>query len=211
MRVHPVVVGLAASALLLSGCAQAPAIPPGPSVDEVQAILDAQNEDWWNQMFPTEPMPDTAVVRSIPPTDTTTVNECVDAAHLEGVTVTGNGIQIDGDTEEFNRVYFVCLQQYPVLFDENDDLGYYTTEQLDYLYTYFTDRLVPCLELLGYSVGNSPSRASIVGATYLTWVPYYAMVPQPTTAEEWQRIDVRCPPPPFGMYWRTGIDEAVGG
>jgi hypothetical protein len=30
------------------------------------------------------------------------------------------------------------------------------------------------------------------------------MTPVPLTTEEWHRVDLRCPPPPFGAEYRPG-------
>jgi hypothetical protein len=69
-------------------------------------------------------------------------------------------------------------------------------EQLSAVYDDFTDRLLPCLRLLGFSVGDLPSRDLFVSqsAGYPRWNPYLELDPAPTEGD-WPLIAARCPPP----------------
>jgi hypothetical protein len=71
--------------------------------------------------------------------------------------------------------------------------GYFSAAQLDYVYDYFQDSLVPCLQTQGLDVGVAPSRAEFAGsAGWIRWDPYSelgAAVPPSRSAE----IRERCP------------------
>jgi hypothetical protein len=69
-------------------------------------------------------------------------------------------------------------------------------EQLSAVYEDFTDRLVPCLRLLGFGVDELPERDLFVtqSAGYPRWNPYPELDPVPT-ADEWPIVGARCPPP----------------
>lgn len=74
-----------------------------------------------------------------------------------------------------------------------NEAGYFSTAQLDYLYDYYQDTLVPCLQLQGLDVGFAPSRSEFASvAGWVSWDPYSelgAAVPPSRSAE----IRSRCP------------------
>lgn len=199
------VVALVASTVLMTGCAPAPELPRGLTDAEVQEIVDAQNAQWWAEMFPNEPQPAVEPIEYITPSnDGTQITDCILEAQLEGVRESQGGVNFsDPDpivNDAFNRQQFICVLQYPFDISQPEDFGYFSEGQLEYLDNYNTQRLVPCLRLLGYGVLDD-SGAS--GDGYY-WSPYYSMRPQPTTASEWKRIDRSCLPPPIGALYRPG-------
>jgi hypothetical protein len=100
--------------------------------------------------------------------------------------------------------------QYPYTVSDPEDTGYLSAAQLEYLYDYFTTRLTPCLEFIGYTVAPAPSKESFIELDYAGWSPYYVMSPQPASKQEWQRVDARCAVPPIGDFWRPGLDYPAG-
>jgi hypothetical protein len=74
-------------------------------------------------------------------------------------------------------------------------------EQLSRVYDDFTDRLLPCLQLLGFSVGELPSRDLFVSqsAGYPRWNPYLELDPAPAEGD-WPLIAARCPPPALAPH-----------
>jgi hypothetical protein len=74
-------------------------------------------------------------------------------------------------------------------------------EQLSEVYDDFTDRLLPCLRLLGFSVGDLPARDLFVSqsAGYPRWNPYLELEPTPADGD-WPLIAARCPPPPLAPH-----------
>ncbi|MCU1440537.1 MAG: hypothetical protein JWP85_1534 [Rhodoglobus sp.] len=69
-------------------------------------------------------------------------------------------------------------------------------EQLSGVYDDFTNRLLPCLRLLGLSIGEIPARDLFVSqsAGYPRWNPYLELEPTPAEGD-WPLIAARCPPP----------------
>ena len=192
---------------LMAGCAAEPELPAGLTDAEVQEIVDAQNAQWWSDMFPDEPQP---VVEPIeytsPSSEGTQVTDCILAAEIEGVRESQGGLAFTSVDEEvndaFSRQQFICSLQYPYDISQPEDFGYFSDEQVEYLHNYNTRRVLPCLRLLGYFVMDAPAASS----EGYYWTPYHSMSPQPTSASEWERIDQRCPPPPFGGLYRPGDD-----
>lgn len=196
MALRPAWIALAACASLLAGCTPAPALPEPLTSAEVEALVDGANRDWWEQIAPGEPMPVIEPIQMLEPEGPTDVlDDCLSQADQT-------------DQKQWERAAFVCSMQYPWKISDPDDYGYLSEAELEYLWSYFTERLVPCLELSGYDIGSLPSEQSFMAQPYLSWVPYYSITPLPQTAAEWQRIDARCPVPSVGSYWRPGA-EAV--
>lgn len=189
---------LAASLALLAGCAPVQ-LPAGLTESEITARIAEGNQRWWTSMFPDEPMP---VVEPVEYVDAAHVGkyiqDCMKSAHIEGV-IFGEDLSwvYLGDdpavSEQLDRQYFVCVSEYP--FDPEG--AFLSDEQLRWQFYYNRDRLVPCLQLLGYSIINRTTDY-VDGDN---WIPYYEMYPLPT-ASEWERIDLRCPPSPVGPVCR---------
>ncbi|MEO8095117.1 MAG: hypothetical protein ABI632_09300 [Pseudolysinimonas sp.] len=204
------VLGVVASALLLAGCAPQPAIPVGLSVAETQAIIDRTNAVMWAGMFPDEPMPIVDPIKTASPKARSALWQgCILDANLPGVFVTYEGsvsftATDNTDMDAFHRQSFICELEYPPDPSNPEELGYLSDGQLRYLYGYYTTRLVPCLRSIGFTLRVHPSLGTYLqgGGTY--WLPYYDMVPVPTSEAEWDSIDLRCPPPPFFADARPG-------
>ena len=85
---------------------------------------------------------------------------------------------------------YVCSARFPLNASVYRPLN---DKQLNYLYSYYVDELVICLESEGYSVDGIPSRQTFFenpGA----WAPYSGI---PYTDEaEWKRINRACPQAP---------------
>lgn len=200
---------LVASVAVLAGCTHTP--PPKPTTDAAySAFMDQQNGLWWRSMFPNEDPPVVTVVKFIDPFDSgSLVTDCILAENIPGVDLLDGTLEFtesDQATNDlFRRTQYVCHLQYPYMTAAVSDLGIMSTDELEYLYSYFTQRLAPCLEFMGYRVSAAPSHDSFLySAPYIAWSPYEAMTPKVTTAEEWKRVDARCPTPAVGMFWREG-------
>ncbi|MCU1439791.1 MAG: hypothetical protein JWP85_788 [Rhodoglobus sp.] len=216
MRRHAAAgLALAASIVLLAGCSAAPSLPPGLTPAGVKALIDEQNAAWWNGMFPDEPQPviepvsyDTYEVQG------PRVEECMLTAGIPGVTVSGNGGYIfDPNDREvmdaFNRQMYICMMTYPAAFDFDapEERGYYSPEQLAFIYDYVVERTMPCLNMLGYTMPEPPNRETFIETFYVSGysLPYYQLSPGLTDTEAWERVLLRCPPPPIGQwYFPTG-------
>jgi hypothetical protein len=212
MTIRQVVGGMLVLAALV-GCAAAPQpLPPGLTADEVDAIRAAEQETWWRQIAPGEPMPVIEVVQYVDDNDSSALADCVAALEIPGVTVIeNNGFSFDGDVvtqRALERAYFVCAQMYPTTPPAIEESGYYSQEQLKYLYDDFSERLVPCLRMMGFDATDPPVEL-FDGSGYLRWDPYSSLVRNPAVwdASLWALIDVRCPPPAIGQFWRLGEDS----
>jgi hypothetical protein len=196
-------IALAASVAVLSGCASAPHLPPGPTPAQVKATVAEYNEAWWRSIAPDEPMPVVDPVEYLAPDDDGhQITDCIVKAQLPGIMseeYTYFGITTPAAVRGYEKVQFVCSMMYPPDLSHPEELGILSPEQLDYLYEYFTTRLAPCMELLGYQVTGTPTHDEFVNRDFLAWAPYYAMTPQPHSTIEWRRFDLRCPPPPIPL------------
>lgn len=192
---------LAASLAVLAGCTPAPELPAPLTPEEAQRQMDAQRDDWWDSMFPGEPMPDIEPVSYIDALDPgTQIVDCIRDAALPGLTAFDGGWSYgsSGDAEADRLVQltlFTCAQQYPYDVSDPAAIGMLSEAQFAWISDFDRARLIPCLRMLGYYV---PAQAeSGYGSLY------DSMSPQPTTTEEWAHIDFRCPPSPIGPLWRA--------
>lgn len=204
------VLALAASVPLLVGCGAAPALPAGLAPEDVQERIDEANESWWRSLFPDEPVPDVQPVAVVEGDSAKEeVLACVSRDPVGGVSVTADGaVRFDDPSRQvqdaFFRKLFACTLQHPLDTSRPEALGYLSPEQTALVDAYLEDRLVPCLELLGYTVhvrlrGYNP----VLPAT----APLYDMYPIPSSDSQWGRIDARCPPAPWVGQFRPHFQD----
>lgn len=201
------VLAVVASGLLLAGCAAAPELPRPMTYGEAKKQVAEQNLQWWQSIFPGEPMPEIEPIEFREPgVADTLVQDCLKAANIPGLrfddsggwSYTSNG---GGGGTEFDRAQFVCNLQYPYDVSDPSKLGMLTQEEKAWIWEYNRGRLVPCLQLLGYSV---PQRSGDYSPNDY-WNPYFEMMPLPSDAGEWARIDLRCPHSPVGPSFRPAL------
>jgi hypothetical protein len=173
--------------------------------------MEQQNANWWNSMFPGEPRP---VVEPISydayEVQAPRVAECMRAAAIPGVDVQSNG-QYNFDPTDpevmdaFNRQLYICSMTYPGEFDFDapEEQGYFSPEQLEYIYDYVVERTMPCLRMLGYGIPEPPTRGEFVETFYTSGysLPYYEVTPALVDVEVWERVLRECPPPPIGEWY----------
>jgi hypothetical protein len=204
MRGVLAVAAAAASLLLLSGCTPAPELPEPITLAEAKARVDEQNRQWWDSMFPDEPMPVVEPVEYLDVNDPgTKAIDCMRDSDIAGLVFGADASWsiVDGDAgtmEEVSRAQFVCALKYPYDLSDPAAMGMLSKAELAWIWTYNQKRLVPCLQSLGYTVINRTS--DYTENSY--WIPYYEMAPIPRSNEEWARIDLRCPPSPVGPLFR---------
>lgn len=201
---------LAASALLLAGCAATPVVPPGITTEEFEAIIDQQNAGWWESIAPGEPRPVIEPIEYLQlGEESALVQQCILDANIDGVTESpGGSINFNYDPADpksnnaFDRANYICAMQYP--YDRSDPaaMGYFSEAQLGYLYDYFAERSVPCLRMLGYSVSDPPDRQQFVDKFYVNgwWMPYYELTPG-MDERGWQQVQLHCPAPALIGEW----------
>jgi hypothetical protein len=197
---------IVAAIALLTGCSAEPTIPPPPTDAEIVQIEQRLAASWWKDLYPTEPQPQVETIERVNREDRSAAIEgCLREADAPGVTDTG-AVTFDGVSQaaidEFFRAQWVCVQQYPVVIDD-EERGYFMSDaQLSYVYDYLVGRLVPCLKMIGYDVAVAPTREVFVEVSStmygeLLWNPYMELRPMPNQAEEWRPLVAQCPPPPY--------------
>lgn len=196
---------LVASVALLAGCAPAFEMPAPLSDQAIQKRIDEGNAEWWNSMFPNEPQPYVEVIAYRAPYSVgEEITQCMRDAELPGVSIDDDGtITFSSDSgvdpNQVNRQTYVCYLEYPV---DPKHSGYLSDGQIAWLSSYNENRLVPCLQLLGYSIVNrSGGYTSASGY----WIQSFGMAPAPSR-EEWKRIDLTCPAAPIGPQFRRYSD-----
>lgn len=205
MALRSAMLAVAASVLLLAGCATAPPMPAPMTQAEAEELVDASNLMRWNQMFPGELMPQIEPVKTLEAgASWTEITDCLRATNIEGVTFNSDGSsnRTVASTPErehaVNVAQFVCQLKYPVDLSDPAKLGFFTDDELKWIWNYNRTRLIPCLQQLGFSIPSSFLDEYVDGSSAYS-VPYFDMTPVPASEEEWARIDLRCPPSPIAM------------
>lgn len=189
--------GPSASAFPLPDLGPSPA-PATPGPDELEKLrLDEQDRQWdaVTATYPDAARPADPFQEYRDPNDSTALLGCLTAAGLPvglGSTVGGGGTVSVGtstSTEAEEVASFTCWASYPT-----KPVAPMTTAQLDYLYSYLTEYLVPCYEANGITNEKAPSREDFVSQ----W-PNQGWFPDTTSAalsdQEQQRIDSTCKRP----------------
>lgn len=182
-----------AAMLALAGCAAAPIAEPRSGLSDAEELLYAQSFalEWAGIDVPEAPA--VPVVAYVPPAGWgTVVAGCMNAAGYADYSATRSGMTYpsrESDAEALTL--YTCIGRFPV---RGDFSAYANTEQLEYLYDYFHDSLIPCLAAEGYLVpGTAPSREEFTELTVLPrWNPYNAMLQSPPAD-----VRERCPASPF--------------
>lgn len=204
MRGLVAVAAAAASIALLAGCSPAPQLPEPMTFAEAKQLVAEQNRDWWESMFPDEPMPVVEPVEYVDVDDPGTKTiDCMRDSDIDGLVFGADASWsiVDGGPEtmeEVSRAQFICAMKYPYDLSDPGAMGMLSKAELAWIWTYNQRRLVPCLQSLGYTVINRTGHYA--EGSY--WIPYYEMAPIPRSNEEWARIDLRCPPSPVGPLFR---------
>jgi hypothetical protein len=191
MRVTPL---CALLALLLAGCATAQPEPLTGLTEAEQAEYAQSFALQWSGIQLDDP-PSIAVVAYVPADDWgAAVAGCMNSEGYDGYVGSGDGFSFPArdDTDEAqNRALYTCIGRYPVRADYS---AYANHAQLEFLYDYFQDSLIPCIEANGYDVPNTaPARQEFVAYTVAPrWNPYKVMTDRATN-----ELLERCPPSPF--------------
>ena len=149
-----------ATVLMLTGCVQV-AHPPAPETDN--AARDRYVEQAIDMMWSGSTIADQRPA-DLPVTFVKrgewgpAVQACMEKGGYTGYTGQGDSLAWTGsDTregEEFTRL--VCMSTF------QGDPGILSAAQLGYLYDFYRESTVPCLELAGLDVVDAPSRAEFI-------------------------------------------------
>jgi hypothetical protein len=127
--------------------------------------------------------------------------QCLDAARVPGVSVYGpgewsyNGALGDDAIGTSAQVqWWVCSQQYP---QEDEYAWMLSAAQLEWLYDFFAQRHIPCLNTLGIEVDGFPPREEFLEFSRgsPSWLPYPSVMHPTPSSSEWTLIATRCPLP----------------
>jgi hypothetical protein len=189
---------IAGAALLiaLAGCAQV----PQPEVDMTTRAgqLQAQIDGYWQSFTARNPgieRPEVDIERVVDLSEADAIiNQCIEEEGFpDGEFATGQETQME-------LAIFVCKARFPL------DPKYtrpFTDKQHAFVYDYYLNELVPCLEHEGYEqTVTPPSRQVYIdtggeGAGW--WFPYEA-VDADISEDEWLRINELCPQAPLEVY-----------
>lgn len=171
----------AASVVLLSGCVPTTSAPPGGSAEENLALvrevqLDAQ---WTNLDLPAEQRPADVGYEVVAIDEwAERVAACMTAKGYRNFEARGGNLQIGKSatfSEEVSEAidFFECRSAFQ---RELSIASGINAEQREYLYDYYQESLVPCLELAGVRVESAPTRAAFAATGEgIGWNPYLAL------------------------------------
>ena len=181
------------AALLLAGCTAVPMDEPLTGLAPEEEVLYAQSFALQWSGIEVPDAPEVPVVAYVPSAGWgTVVAGCMNAAGYDQYSATRSGMSYPSrDSEAETLALYTCIGQYPV---QADFSAYANKAQLEYLYDYFRNSLVPCLAARGYIVpGTAPSREEFTELTVQPrWNPYNALRERPTEA-----VRESCPASPF--------------
>ena len=186
-------VAVVGAALLLAGCTAAPMEEPLTGLTADEEVLYAQSFALQWSGIEVPDAPEVPVVAYVPSAGWgTVVAGCMNAAGYEQYSATRSGMSYPSrDSDAETLALYTCIGQYPV---QADFSAYANKAQLEYLYDYFRNSLVPCLAARGYIVpGAAPTREEFTEFTVQPrWNPYNALRETPTEA-----VRESCPASPF--------------
>jgi hypothetical protein len=191
--------------LALTGCSTVAAPAPGLSADEKDAVRRQQTEGLWAA---TGLNPDHRPAS--PPVTVVSVQDwapayvaCMNAAGLDNYTVAPEGgvrivdLELAAERTALERLSdYLCRMSFEVegQFDHR-----YNGAQIDYLYDYFRESLVPCLAVEGFEVSSVPTRGEFARGIG-SWHPYLALRDDLRLALlSDSSFLLRCPPMPPGI------------
>ncbi len=160
--------------LLATGCTSTIAVPPQPTGAELDRLIALELDFQWQfvGLTPDAPRPTVERIRIVSLDEAEAVHQqcLVDAGYAASRVNTTFG------ADNFERLaIYTCSAQYPT---PPSSFGLFSEAQLDFLYGYFMQVTVPCLEANGVTVPAIPTRDEfLVPSTQLkqVWIPYYSI------------------------------------
>ena len=169
-------------ALLASGCVTVRPLPDGPGADNPELALQSRLEQAWSNTGLDGARPDVEVGQ---PVETEggfeVIADCMGShGHDEfGFSDGWSGPQLTqiGTTrlsDEMQVDFFTCFAASPTIMESATP--FLTASQLDYLYDYYQELVIPCLAATGARVGAVPTREEFQTDRYGSWTPYESTI-----------------------------------
>ena len=160
-----------AAALLLSGCAMTSPVPQGVTPEEREEFYETmQNQNWQILSVPDQEQP---VVEPIIVSSEELGEYFYNCLTDAGITATlsdDGGVSFTADDADERVSQYICSVSY---LPEPSSWGYLSRDELDAVYDYYQDWLVPCLASHGYTMPLVESRADLTeNSGFLDWNPY---------------------------------------
>jgi len=204
LGVEVIAIAAAAISLVLTGCVPTREIPSGEMSDEDTQLVLERNMNWfWEelQLDDAKRPPDPTVEYIAPDQWATVLSQCMTDRGFDDYVESGGGLQLGNylADEEESIAWYLCQSTYQ---SDPREFGGFNTSQLEYLYDYNRDILVPCLEGHGINVDTAPprSQAARIDGDSVGWSPYYFLRStfDPLNDAQDRRIYEACPPFPPG-------------
>lgn len=162
--------------LVLTGCTVVTAPEPGLTAEEKQAIREKQTEGLWaaTGLYPDQrPAPPPVTVVSLDDWAAAYVKCMNNAGFASYKAVDGGGFtaQPDEDSELERLTNYLCQMSFEL---EGQFDNRYSAAQIDYLYEYYSEQLVPCMAAHGFPVSGGPTRYEFAQGLG-SWHPYLAL------------------------------------
>lgn len=194
---------LALAALALAGCTVAPAPERGLSEEEKDIIRQHQTEGLWaatGLYADQRPVSPPVTVVSLDDWAAAYVKCMNNAGFYRYDVAEGGGISVErtsGERSDLERLtVYLCTMSFEL---EGQFDSRYSAAQIEYLYDYYRDELVPCMASRGFTVTEVPTRSEFEFGLG-SWHPYLAL-PDDLRLEMMDNPDflLLCPPMPPGI------------
>ena len=190
---------LAAAAVTLSGCAVTTAPEPGLSEAERQRFQERSSDGYWEYTgLPDDQRPASASVITVEPEEwPVRFVDCMNAAGFDNYAFEGGGyvssVQLVEPREAEMLATYTCSTSFWV------DAGWFNDAEMNYLYDFYEQELVPCLAVHDAEVWGAPTREEFTDAGGW-WHPYlsFRQVDQERIYAD-ETVPIACPPKPPGI------------
>ncbi len=173
-----------AASIVLTGCSLAGDEIPQPTTAELDAMLTQVNDIQWQnlQFAPDSPRPTVEFERFIEPSEADAVyTACMAESGYDGWQQ-ANYNALGGPPEAERLDVYACIARFPI---PPVYYGLRTSSQLDAVYDYYRDSLLPCLRAAGMDVTETPTREEFVASTSFggQWNPHWYAFPRAVGAD----------------------------